>query len=105
MLLCPWDFPGKNTAVGCHFRLQGSLPDPGIKLVSLVSSALACGSFATGKILYHLGSPQVPGLNASTSEPFADCFPRGSLSHFIPLVPTAPALTASRAGFTNLCAH
>ena len=20
---CPWDFPGKNTAVGCHFLLQG----------------------------------------------------------------------------------
>ena len=23
MLLCPWDFPGKNTGVGCHFLLQG----------------------------------------------------------------------------------
>ena len=22
-LLCPWDFTGKNTAVGCHFLLQG----------------------------------------------------------------------------------
>ena len=22
-LLCPWDFPGKNTGVGCHFVLQG----------------------------------------------------------------------------------
>ena len=21
--LCPWDFPGKNTRVGCHFLLQG----------------------------------------------------------------------------------
>ena len=20
-LLCPWDFPGKNTTVGCHFLL------------------------------------------------------------------------------------
>ena len=20
-LLCPWDFPGKNTSVGCHFLL------------------------------------------------------------------------------------
>ena len=19
-LLCPWDFPGKNTGVGCHFQ-------------------------------------------------------------------------------------
>ena len=24
-LHCPWDFPGKNTRVGCHFLLQGSL--------------------------------------------------------------------------------
>ena len=22
-LLCPWDSPGKNTGVGCHFHLQG----------------------------------------------------------------------------------
>ena len=22
--LCPWDFPGKNTGVGCHFLLQNS---------------------------------------------------------------------------------
>ena len=22
-LLCPWDFPGKNTRVGCHFLIQG----------------------------------------------------------------------------------
>ena len=23
-LFCPWDSPGKNTGVGCHFLLQGS---------------------------------------------------------------------------------
>jgi len=22
-LLCPWDFPDKNTGMGCHFLLQG----------------------------------------------------------------------------------
>ena len=25
-LLCPWDLPGKNTRVGCHFLLQGTFP-------------------------------------------------------------------------------
>ena len=25
-LLCPWDFPGKNTGVGCHFLFQGIFP-------------------------------------------------------------------------------
>ena len=24
-LLCPWDSPGKNTGVSCHFLLQGNL--------------------------------------------------------------------------------
>ena len=28
-LLCPWDFPGKNTEVGCHFLLQGIFPTQG----------------------------------------------------------------------------
>ena len=26
-LPCPWEFPGKNTGVGCHFLLQGSFPN------------------------------------------------------------------------------
>ena len=25
-LLCPWDFPGKNTRVGCHSLFQGIFP-------------------------------------------------------------------------------
>ena len=29
-LLCPWDSPGMDTGVGCHFFLQG-LPNPGIE--------------------------------------------------------------------------
>ena len=28
-LLCPWDFPGQNTGVGCHFLLQGIFPMQG----------------------------------------------------------------------------
>ena len=29
-LLCPWDFPGKNTGMGCHFLLQGIFPTQGL---------------------------------------------------------------------------
>ena len=29
--LLPWDFPGKDTGVGCHFLLQGIFPPPGIE--------------------------------------------------------------------------
>ena len=43
-LLCPWDFPGKDTGGGCHFLLQGNLPDPGIKPTS---AALADGFSTT----------------------------------------------------------
>ena len=49
-LLCPWDFPGKNTGVGCHFLLQGIFPTQGSN-----SGLLHCR-----QILYHLrhqGSP------------------------------------------------
>ena len=43
-LLCSWNFPGKNTGVGCHFLLQGIFPTQGSK------PCLSC----IGKwILYH----------------------------------------------------
>ena len=31
-LLCPWDFSGKNTGVGCHTLLQGIFPTQELKL-------------------------------------------------------------------------
>ena len=43
-LLHPWDFPGKNVAVGCHFLLQGIFPTQGSNL-----SLLHCR-----QTLYHL---------------------------------------------------
>ena len=35
-LLCPWDFPGNNTGVGCHFLLQEIFPTPGLTQVSRI---------------------------------------------------------------------
>ena len=43
-LLCPWDFPGKNTGVGSHFLLQGIFPTLGSNL----------GLLHCRQILYHL---------------------------------------------------
>ena len=31
-LLCPWDSPGNDTGVGCHFLLQGIFPTQGLNL-------------------------------------------------------------------------
>ena len=42
-LLCPWDFPGMNTGVGCHFLL------PGIFLIQGLKPCLLFGK----EILYH----------------------------------------------------
>ena len=42
-LLCPWDFPGKNTGVGCHFLLQGIFLTQGSNLHLLLGR----------QILYH----------------------------------------------------
>ena len=48
-LLCPWDFSGKNTAVGCHCLLQGIFPTQGS---NPGSSALAGGLFCCCKLIY-----------------------------------------------------
>ena len=32
MLVCPWDSPGKNPAVGCHSLLQGIFLTQGLNL-------------------------------------------------------------------------
>ena len=35
-LLCPWDFPAKNTGVGCHFLHQRNPPNPGVEPMHLL---------------------------------------------------------------------
>ena len=52
-LLCPWDFPGKNTGADCHFLHQGNLPDSGFEpgLLCLLHWHVYFLS------LCHLGSP------------------------------------------------
>ena len=41
--LCPWDFPGQDTGVGCHYFSSGDLPNPGFKPKSPGSPTLAGG--------------------------------------------------------------
>ena len=55
-LLCPWDFPGKNTGVGCHFLLQGIFLTQGsnFHLLHWQSDSL---------LLCHLGSPWTTALS------------------------------------------
>ena len=46
-LLCPWDSPGKNTAVRCHALLQGIFLPHGLNL-DLMFPVLGVVFFTTG---------------------------------------------------------
>ena len=55
MLLCPWEFPGKSTRVGCHFLLQGIV----------LTQGLNPGLLHCRQTLYYLsyqGSPNITGI-------------------------------------------
>ena len=50
-LLCPWDFPSKNTGVDCHFLLLGIFPTQESNLGLLYCWQILY-SWATGGIMY-----------------------------------------------------
>ena len=51
--LCPWDFPGKHTGVGCHCLLQGIFLTQGLNLLPLYWQVDSLP-------LSHQGSPYFP---------------------------------------------
>ena len=64
-LLCPWDFPGNITGVGCHFLLQGIFPTEGLN-----PGLLHCRW-----ILYrlnHQGSPKTEVIKGACSRGQSD---------------------------------
>ena len=69
-LLRPWDFPGKNTGVSCHFLLQGIFPiqgsNPRCLCWQVDSSPLSCwrspDSVLPSLLLSHRASVQVLSL-------------------------------------------
>ena len=50
--LCPWDFLGKKTGVGCHVFIQGIFPIQGSNLYLLHKQA-------DSLLLSHQGSPSI----------------------------------------------
>ena len=67
-LLCPRDFLGKITGVGCHALLQGFFPTQESNLSLIMSSTLAGGFFiprVTWKILLIFSRPVFCILHAS----------------------------------------
>ena len=54
--LCPWDYPGKNTGVGCH-AIPGDLLNPGIKPRSFALQAGSLPSEPPVRILEWVAYP------------------------------------------------
>ena len=54
-LLCPWDFPDKNTGVSCHLLLQSVLPAQGLNLRLLHLLRWQADSVSK----HHLGRPTI----------------------------------------------
>ena len=48
--LCPWNFPGKNTRVGCHLLPQ--------RVLSWDQTCISCGSYIGRQILYHCATSE-----------------------------------------------
>ena len=77
--LCPWDFSGKNTGVGCHFLLQGIFPTQEWNLCLLHQEV-------DSLLLNHLGSHDIQQLHRNcyylysfSWEPILHCVSRDSL--------------------------
>ena len=65
-LLCPWDFPAKNTGVGCCFLLQGIFPTQDSNL----------GLLHCKQVLYHLshqGNPRSHKLCGKKNQGGSSC--------------------------------
>ena len=60
--LCPWDFPGENTGVGCHFLLQGIFLTQGSNPHLLHCSQTLYRLSYGGSILLPLENGQLAGL-------------------------------------------
>ena len=74
----PWEFPGKNTGVGCHSLLQGIFPNPGIKPWSPALQADSLLSEPLGKTS-HVGGQVILGRYTTTTKQWPLCrdFPGG----------------------------
>ena len=89
-LLYPWNSPGKNAAVGCHFLLQAIFQPRGGTQVSYVS---CIGRW----VLYHqhhLGSPQLLGIGKAIVRTLEEHWHHVIiLSHGIVIQPTWQGIT------------
>ena len=91
-IFCPWDSPGKNTGMGCHFLLQGNLPNSGTEPTFPASPALAGKFFIwavpiiTDSSVFQRkwSTSQHSRLSQKSRFDSGEVFSRGSLTMFSP---------------------
>ena len=90
-LLCPWDFPGKITRVGCFFPSPGDLPSPGI---NPASPAVQAASLPLSHQESPRGEKARGSLLRANTKPGAYCSDglilAGSQVHFKAVSPVCP---------------
>ena len=81
-LFSPWDFPGKNTGVGCHFLLQGLFFLNKYLLINLATPGRNCklGIFSCG--MWTLSCSMWDLVPCPGIEPGASALGARSLSHW-----------------------
>ena len=77
-LLCPWDFPGKNPGVGCHFLLQVIFLTQGSNPGLLHCKQTPYQLSHEGTIKF--SKEQVEGLNEAQFLPIKKLLERGTAS-------------------------
>ena len=102
-LLCPWDFPGKNTGGGCHSLFQGIFPTQGQNWSLLHLLHWQVDSL----LLSHQGSPNtgkdsLHSLRASTWVPcHTTASPAGSQSTFYDFITVSLPFKATACTFKD----
>ena len=67
-LLHPWDFPGKDPGVGCHFHPQGIFPTQGSNLGLLYCRQILYELSYKGSPQKKKKNPQKPGKHITTKK-------------------------------------
>ena len=82
MVLCPWNFSGKNTGVGCHFLLQGIFLIQDLTRVSCIAGRFLT-NWATRKALkgFKAGIVNICGTRLEASILPASTIPLMSACH------------------------
>ena len=87
-LLCPWDFPGTNTEVGCHFLLQVKLEDGGFHVTQVdnIDTFFKLIFSSVSQLCSTLCDPMDCSTTASLSQTYV-C-PVGDASNHLILLPS-----------------